>query len=208
MKFSIVIPQLFYDLIARILPGFFFLVLVILSIPELTRYFSTLVNTGGDNFIDSLGEGFGCIAVCYFFGWLFFAFTWGSKRDAMRKKHAEANNCEPKDLDEWYQRIRLAHPPAGFRIVKLRAEARMFEATRTAMLAVILLTLAYVLILARLSSYSTDSAFWVRPLIGVFIASVALYGFHKCEGRAWDYYWGNICSIYNILRPNRFTENN
>lgn len=205
MKFSIVIPQLFYDLIARILPGFFFIVLVLISMPELTRYLSPLTTTGRDNFLDSLMQGAGYAAFFYFFGWLFFAFTWGSKREEMREKYAKDNNCKPQDLDKWYQWIRLTHPPAGFRIVKLRAEARMFEATRTAMLALIILAFTYVLVLLimALSSSSTDTVFWLRPLIGVLIAAVSLYGFRKCEGRAWDYYWGNICSIYKILHdPN------
>jgi hypothetical protein len=200
MKFSIVIPQLFYDLIARILPGFFFLTLVLLSLPELTRYLYPHVIISGDNFVASLGRVVGYAAICYFLGQLFFAFTWGSKRKAIRKRYEE--EIGSKSINEKYQRIRLVHPPSGFRIVKLRAEARMFEATRTAMVAIIILTIVYLcilLILAISESYSINKVTWLRSLIGLLIAMVSLYGFYKREEKAWENYYGNINIIYKIL---------
>jgi len=197
MKFSIVIPQLFYDLIARILPGFFFLTLVLLSLPELTRYLYPHVIISVDNFVASLGLVVGYAAICYFLGQLFFAFTWASKQEEICEKHGGS-----KSINEKYQRIRLSHPAAGFRIIKLRAEARMFEATRTAMLAIIILTIVYLcilLILAISGSYSINKVLWLRPLIGLLIATVSLYGFPKREEKAWENYYGNINIIYKIL---------
>jgi len=197
MKFPIVIPQLFYDLIARILPGFFFLALVQLSLPELTRYLYPHVITGRDSFVNSLGLVVGYAVICYFLGQLFLAFIWGSKEEEICEKHGGS-----KSINEKYQRIRLSHPAAGFRIIKLRAEARMLETTRTSMPAIIVLDIVYLcimIILAISESYSIDKVFWVRPLIGVLISTVSFYGFCRRERKAWKNYYGNINIIYDIL---------
>jgi hypothetical protein len=188
------------------LPGFFFLALVLLNLPGLTKYLYLHVFTGGVNFIDSLGHVAGCAAICYFLGWLFSSLTWRSKREAVREKYEKKGGL--KKMNEMYQRIRIAHPAAGFRIVKLRAEARMLETTRTAMIAIIILTIVYLcillilgimLILGYRSLYPIRNVMWVRSFIGLFIAGITLYCFYKREEKAWKNYYGNVNIIYEIL---------
>lgn len=314
VNISIIIPQVFYDLIARILPGFFFLVLALLSFPEFTDYLSPLSHGAKGNFVDSVGQGLVYTVFCYFWGWLFFAFVWGSKRHEIYHRHqsllsiddfidlpslanklkqpADAvsayladqlsaatrkmlKDCQclnpvpgplqitllkdlnsiirglsiydaerfagvslrpeseqlckeglkgdalrrlnrllledafpleisrhPKSLNSKYQWIRLAHPDAGFRILKLRAEARMFETTRTAMAVLVVLAIVYCvvcLVFLRPPLWPLTRAFWIRPLLGSFVAAVCFRGFRRSEVRAWDYYWANIRSVYQVL---------
>lgn len=200
MNFSIIIPQVFYDLIARVFPGFLFLVLVLLSVPESAEYLSPLGLTGKGNFVDSLGQGVVYAVLCYFLGWLFLALTWRSRRDEIRRKYQKRKDS--KSLNSKYQWIRLAHPPAGFRIVKLRAEARMFETARTAMIGVVVIAVVYVvavLVFVGPPCWPVNRAFWIRPLMGVLIATVSFCGFRKPEVKAWHSYCANICSVYDIL---------
>jgi hypothetical protein len=141
MKFSIVIPQLFYDLIARVLPGFFFLLILSLGIPNVMTQIPLSGSDGTENVMDSVGKGVVVAALSYLLGWVLLSFTCCSKRKPMRAKN-ERNN-DSKSLNKKYQWIRLSHPAAGFRIVKLRAEARMLETSRTAMIGVILINIFY-----------------------------------------------------------------
>lgn len=197
MKFPIVIPQLFYDLIARILPGFYFLALVQISLPRLARYLYPQLLTGRDSFVDSLGLLAGYAIICYFLGWLFLAFVWDSKQEEICEKHGGS-----KSKNKEYQWIRLSHPAAGFRIIKLRAEARMLETTRTSMPVIIVLAIVYlciVVILLISESNSIDKFLWMRPLTGVLISTVSFYGFRRRERIAWKNYYGNINIIYDIL---------
>ena len=204
MNISIIIPQVFYDVIARIMPGFFFCVLALLSFPEWKDYLSPLAHAGEINLAESVGHGVVYAALCYLLGWLFSAYQLGSKREDTREKHQIiAGN---KSFKKMYQWIRLSHPTAGFRIVKLRAEARMFQATRTATIVVVVLAVAYVVVLLAFFSPSVwplDRAFWLRPLLGVLIAVLSFFGFGRCEEKAWNYYWGNVLVVYDALHDDK-----
>jgi hypothetical protein len=154
-----------------------------------------------DNVIDSFGKGIAIVALSYALGWVFLSFTFLSKRDPMLKKIEE--NSGSKSLDTEYQWIRLSHPPAGFRIVKLRAEARMLEASRTAMIAVILIAIPYAEYLSVVSVISADRTLyvinWIRLIVMLIVASFLCIGFSLREKNAWKNYWGNIHTIYKIL---------
>lgn len=213
MNFSVFIPQLFYDIIARVLPGFFFLTLLSYGTPLWLRYIKPPVLFGGHMILDAVSYA----ACCYFLGWIFSTFTWYSQeRDKieslwdrikslwdrikslwLERHKPEAQTAKPYSFPRKseYQWIRLAHPEAGFRIVKLRAEARMCEATRTAMLIVILACLVYLYVRRD----SDSMIFCVQPLITILIAGSAYFGFRRFEWHIWDSYWGNISSIYKIL---------
>ncbi|MFA5263985.1 MAG: hypothetical protein WC378_09160 [Opitutaceae bacterium] len=200
MNISIIIPQVFYDFIARILPGVFFSILALLSFPEWTGYLSPLALSEKTSFMQSLGQGVLYAALCYFLGWLFFAFSPGTMRDESRRKYQ--NDGDSKSLNAMYQWIRLSHPPAGFRIVKLRAEARMFQATRTGMIVIVVLAVAYVtglLLFLSPPPWPPDRVFWMRPSLGVLIAIISFLGFRKCEAKAWNYYWSNVRTVYDLL---------
>jgi hypothetical protein len=73
MNISVIIPQVLYDLIARILPGVFFSILALLSFPEWAGYVSPLASTEKNNFVQSLGQGFIHAALCYFLESLVFS---------------------------------------------------------------------------------------------------------------------------------------
>ena len=161
---------------------------------------SPLASTEKNNFVQSLGQGFIYATLCYFLGWLFFAFSSGSKREETKKKYEK--DGDSKSLNAKYQWIRLTHPSAGFRIVKLRAEARMFQATRTGMIAIVGLSVVYiagVLLFLGPSLWPPEKAFWLRPAAGLLIAGISFYGFGICEGKAWDYYWANVRIVYKAL---------
>ena len=205
MKFSIVIPQMFYDLIARILPGFFFLAFLFFSLPGWGRPLYLPIVAGG-NSVDSLGILLGYAVLCYFLGWLFLALTWDSKRLAFlwgsKRKEVKAkyDKDDSMSINEKYQRIRIAHPEAGFRIVKLRAEARMLEATRTAMVAIMIITIIYLIIyIISLILENRLNVTCVRPFIGLFVAGITYYTFRKREVKVWDNYYANINVVYKIL---------
>ena len=197
MKFAVVVPQLFYDLIARVLPGLLFLLFITSAFPGIPNHVIPSTLPADSNLVDSLGRGFCYIALCYFLGWLFFAFTCASHRESVREEYEKEG--DRKSLNAKYHWIRLTHPAAGFRIVKLRAEARMFETTRTAMLLVAALCLVSGLSLLVPSLRSTGAVLSARRVLVMLAAIVSAVGFRKCERRAWDYYWGNIRSIYKTL---------
>lgn len=199
MKFSIIIPQLFYDLIARVLPGFFFLLILVMGIPDVMSQILLFRPNETDNVIDSFGKSVAIIALSYALGWVFLSFTFLSKRDPMLKEIEK--NSGSKSLDAEYQWIRLSHPPAGFRIVKLRAEARMLETSRTAMIAVILIIIFYSVYLKVESSSgrTQDMIVGIRLIVMLIVSSVLCFGFFLREKNAWKNYWGNIHSIYDLL---------
>lgn len=197
MKFAVVVPQLFYDLIARVLPGFFFLLFITYAFPGILGALISSVFPANSNLVGSLGQGFVYIVLCYFLGLLFFAFTRSSLRESVREKYEKEGG--ERSLNSKYQWIRLAHPAAGFRIVKLRAEARMFETTRTAMLVVTAICFVSGLSLLVTHLRSTGTILWGKCDFVMLAAAVSAFGFRKCEKRAWTYYWRNIRSIYKIL---------
>lgn len=200
MNISVIIPQVFYDLIARMLPGVFFSILALLSFPEWVDYVSPLASTEKNNFVQSLGQGFIYAAICYFLGWVFFAFSSDSKREEAKKENEIPG--DNKSLDAKYQWIRLVHSSAGFRIVKLRAEARMFQATRTGMIAILGLTFVYIagaLLFLKPSLWPPEKAFWLRPVVGLLIAGTTFFRFETRERKAWNYYWKNINAVYGAF---------
>ena len=206
MNISVIIPQVFYDLIARVFPGVFFTILALLSLPDWAGYLSPLASTDNSNIIQSLGKDFIYAVLCYFLGWLFVSFSSNSarekSRDGQQELTAEQKEARAKDLDTRYQWIRLAHNSAGFRIVKLRAEARMFQASQTGMLVLSALAFIYIvcaLIFLEPTVWPIGKAFWLRPTMGIFIAAISFLGFRICERKAWGYYWGNVDIVYNAL---------
>ena len=193
MKVSIIIPQLFYDLIARILPGFLFLILIVVFIPDIQNQIIILNSQSEPNFIESLGHGLSIIVVCYFLGWLFRAFIFFSKEKKTMTRDAKYYN-------QRYQWIRLYNPDAGFRIAKLRAEARMLETTRTALVIFILTFSVYWAYSSFVQvSIINQDTYLTRFLTGLAISLLIIIGFMINETKAWKNYWGSISTVYEIL---------
>jgi hypothetical protein len=214
MNLSVTIPQVFYDLVARVIPGFAWLIVMQLYAPGA---FATLMPTSaGDSrgVVPALGRGIGYAVACYLIGWILHGLTWGSMRkrtkSAKKKTGHNSENTAAKDrarttkikpsLSKKYQWIRLANPAAGFRIVKLRAEARMLETTRTALF----LSAAPIIVLILVKVTSVDvlrtEVSIVRLSITLLLTlAAALVIWLKLERRAWANYRGNISSIYGVL---------
>ena len=135
--------------------------------------------------------------VSYLMGWVLFAFTFWSVEDKVKEKH------KPKDenaasITERYQRIRIDNEAVGFRILKLRAEARMLERSRTGMVFVFVISVGLLLLnqSALLPMFGQSALGWGVKLGVPLILAVA---FRKCERLAWDGYYGNIMTNYEIL---------
>lgn len=152
MNLSVTIPQVFYDLIARVLPGFFFFFLFKTVVYDTSITINVLKNTGSENFISSLGNGLGYLFIFYLVGWLLHAFTFCSYEKKIKNKFEKKINEENEKKQEstsftdMYQILRIINPNVGFRIVKLRAEARMIECTRTGMILLAFLVLSLFLL--------------------------------------------------------------
>jgi hypothetical protein len=197
MKFSIVIPQIFYDVIARVLPGLLFIIILYLAFPnEMIMKLEFIKSGQGNNFIDSLGKGILLIIISYFLGWIFSSLIYLPYEEDIRKKKEKENE---KSLKEKYQWIRLSHPAAGFRIVKLRAEARMLETSRTTVTFASVVVIIYELYSNKFEICILNNISWVRIIIILLTAILICFSFYYREKKAWENYWGNIQTIYKLL---------
>ncbi|MBX2819787.1 MAG: hypothetical protein KTR29_08905, partial [Rhodothermaceae bacterium] len=114
MNISVTVPQIFYDLIARILPGFLFLVVYQGIFSPLGLALPVELGDSGSNFVGSLLTGIGYSGICYFVGWVLTAFTLGSKSTAVKRKHTSKDLIP--SMSEMYHEIRLLNSGEGFRI--------------------------------------------------------------------------------------------
>ena len=98
------------------LPGFLFLVGLRACLAGTRVDPSPVLAVQSATSVGNVLEGLGFLVLCYFSGWLLRGVRWP--------------NVQPDESPEFrtmYQRVRLQHPESGFRIVKLRAEARLLE---------------------------------------------------------------------------------
>ena len=212
MRLLIIVSQMFYDLIARVLPGFFFLLVVSLGWPDLALHLLMLVFGAANNARVSvhIGGGLATIGLSYMLGWVFSGFVTKSF-ESPTYEQASAKNTESqllaqgerKSLEAMGQWIRLFHPPVGFRIVKRKAEARLLETSRMAMTFVMGLAVFHGLLLLYMR-WGTDRPFsdmeLVRPVVILATAWLLRRGFHRCEKRAWEKCWADTCGMYEILQ--------
>lgn len=201
MSFSVTIPQLFYDLIARVLPGFLFIILIRVAFAWSGLQILALFDSNSENFVKTIGSGIGYLIISYFLGWTFRAFTFWSFEAGVRNGYGpkKQEGEEPLSLSGMYQQIRLKHAAAGFRIVKLRAEARMLETTRTAMAVVVLIVVLHFLYSVAAHDPFDPAARSTEIAAGI-IAAFLLLALLISEKRAWDQYYGNIPAIYELVK--------
>jgi hypothetical protein len=196
MKFSITIPQLFYDLIARIMPGFLFLVLLRIDLDLLGQDFGVLSDESSGNFVTSFLNGIGVAMLCYFLGWIFSSFSFASSSTSIKNEEIKKNEIALLDM---YHFIRFMNPNEGFRIVKLRAEARMLESSRIGMFALIIILIA-IFILYQFSLIDLRSVALINWIIVFFIPGVFMLGFWLSESPAWKRYYGNIPITFSLIK--------
>ncbi len=197
MNLSLVIPQLFYDVIARILPGFLFLFILQHGLNGTEFELPGISTAPAENSISILFQGLAYLALCYFCGWSLRALRWPNLEKSVRKSFEK--NDGPSSRKK-FQIIRLEHPEAGFRIVKLRAEGRLLEVGRSGMWIAFAVTLIALLITD--SPIATVSMF--ARLSVPLLFSVAFFSFEK---RTWRHYYSNIDTLYALIidegRPKR-----
>lgn len=197
MKISVTIPQIFYDLIARVVPGFLFLLMLNFELSG-TGIEVIQLAAASNNSMVILLNALVYAVLSYLMGWMLLAFTFFSFEKGVRKEHKSKLSANSPSMSEMYHSIRIENEAVGFRIVKLRAEARMLETSRTGMVYIFVISLG-LLLLSRLGSFPLFSQpLWVWG-IKLCIPIVLAVAFWKCERRAWNNYYGNIPKNYEIL---------
>ncbi len=200
MNISVTIPQLFYDFIARILPGFLFLFMLNFELATVNINISDFV------FIDSSANSMatfinalGFVVLSYFGGWILSAFIFSDMENFFREycSHNE-KTYSMYELYDMQHKIRLKSESAGFRIVKLRAEARMLESSAIAMFMTVGITLLLFSLfkLSLTEFYNQSYLTWFFKLI---IPLVMAMSFQRLGKKAWDRYFGNVINHFEII---------
>ena len=143
---AVTIPQLFYDFIARVIPGFFLSALFLLFFPVLSEDYLPEAFTASDNFISSFFKAAGYLIICYIIGWILEGYRVKSRSKILKKEHEAKLDPDEIPLRKMYQKIRNTYEKVGYRIIKLRAEARMHEANRMAAYLVAILCFVFFII--------------------------------------------------------------
>jgi len=189
MNLSLVIPQLFYDVIARVLPGFLFLFVLQCGLSGTEFELTKISTTPAANSISSVFHGLGYLALCYFCGWILRALRWPNLEKPVRECFETEDGISPANK---YQIIKLEHPVEGFRIVKLLADGRLLEASRSGMWIAIVLMLITLVI--------TDTKYTaVSCLVRLGVPLVFSLAFIISEKRIWRQYYGNIDTLYTLI---------
>ena len=133
---SSLIPQLFFDLIARIIPGFVIMALFDMSVPYQWyigqgkyRLIDSLMSTGGLSFFFVIACLY-IISVIFFGIWKLFVSLHKTVKLLFSKDRKKDNTqyvgiLEDDNSDDRYNFIKLNAPIAGSRITKLKAEVHM-----------------------------------------------------------------------------------
>jgi hypothetical protein len=199
MNISITVPQLFYDLIARVYPGYLFLFMLKFSLKDIDIGLTISSLTPSTSSVGAIVNFIEYIILCYFAGWILRSFSlYGEDYKISRKNTPEDSAHKQPSLDEMFQRIRLKDEAVGFRIVKLRAEVRMLDAARTGML-IIFLIIYTTFIFQKLSLISgtvQSDGIWILKML---ISLVLALAFHRSLNPAMINYIGNVEIHYKIL---------
>ena len=197
MKISVTIPQIFYDLIARVVPGFLFLLMLNFELSG-TGIEVIQLAASSNNSMALLLNALVYAVLSYLMGWILLAFTFWSVGNRIRDEHESRLSENSPSMWKMYHSLRIKDEAVGFRIVKLRAEARMLETSRTGMVYIFVISLGLLLLskLGLFPSFSQSSLAWGAKLCISIILAVA---FRRCERRMWKNYYRNIPENYEIL---------
>jgi hypothetical protein len=122
MNFTVTIPGVFYDLIARVVPGFYTLILYRLVGTARGWQFTDILPPTPDPLANGqLLRGASFLMACYVIGWLL--------RGVASLVHTQrwSQPRPPQFLDAHYHDIRIRDQELGYRLLKGRAEATMLE---------------------------------------------------------------------------------
>ena len=134
MSMIVTIPQLFYDLIARVLPGYLFLIMLRVSLYGTGFSFEQFEIVQSVTSVGAILNGLSLLVVCYFVGWMLRSVSLrGVEHVGVRLLQEGGARPDLSEMATKFLKIRLKNETVGFRIRKLGAEARMFEASRTGM---------------------------------------------------------------------------
>lgn len=187
-------PQLFYDVIARIIPGFFFLFTLSFGLvdvlPMEKSHLAAAFNSA--DWMSSLFIGLIYLILCYLTGWVLSSFEFLSLEKKTKNEVSAKYFPQPADMKPFTDSIRAKFPDIGFRLVKLRAEAKMMEKLLWGM-AIALLVYA-VVGLTKHTNNTND---------GLLVALSALLclAFWVNQKKAWRKYWSSVATHYKILFP-------
>jgi hypothetical protein len=199
MQFSVTIPQLFYDLIARMIPGSLFLIMLSYEISGIGVNAPSLTNLSGNLlFITLLILISGIMS--YLMGWVLPSFSFLSAERNIKKEYEATLKAQKitVSIREMNDLIRIKNEGAGFRILKRRAEARMLESSRVGMFCIVWIATGLMLlnILKLLPSSNNTALEWI---IKIIIPIILTFAFWKQERHAWQAYYDNTISHYKIL---------
>ena len=184
------IPHLFYDLLARVIPGVIFLALVNLQGFQ-KALFGSVPDLKQANFMVALLGGLALIAAAYFSGWMLSVFS------ASRLKGYWGKQERGNQLRSAYYEVKLKSERTGFRILKLRAEARMLEAVQVAAVVLISLNLARsffpTVLQPDLAGTDEHSYFSIVTLVVIW------FGTQLAIGPAWHKYHSTIQTCQRLL---------
>ena len=189
---TITIPQVFYDLIARVLPGFFFCSLLSIYFPSFTPINSDFQSFNG-NLAIVFFKAVEAVFIFYFVGLFLQSIVIRSHRERIIRRFQKD---EVLPLYNQYQEIRIQDQAIGFRILKLRAEARMLEASRMAALIIAIMTICiniYFYVATKAHLISLQETLKIGVLIWIFFV------FHRAEKKYWSKYCRNIRGCYLLL---------
>ena len=194
------IPQLFYDVIARILPGYLFYCIFRLLTFDLKLKLPEFISTSQSNIATSIGAGIGIVIIFYFIGVLLTSFTFSSyKKDVKKKFEKKVKKLYPGlGLNDLYQCIRLKNESAGFRLVKLRAESKFIEVSRSFI--VILFIIFLVISLLHLFKALNIPSYSLLSFSIKFCSMIIIIiGLRLQEKIYWTRYYGNVLRIYPLV---------
>jgi hypothetical protein len=195
MNISVTIPQMFYDLIARAIPGFLFLVMLGFVLTG-TGEASIAASLSGMNSVTAIVIALAAIVLAYLLGWVLHAFTFLSASSKARAKYeSKKNKLSISDMYNW---IRIKDEVVGFRITKLRAEARMLEVSRSGLIYITAIA-AGLLALHKLAVLPMDGQSPLGWGVKLGVPLLMAIAFWKLERRAWEKYYGAVGSHYKIL---------
>ena len=146
--------------------------------------------------VGNVFEALGYLVLSYFAGWFLRGLRWPNLQPE-----------ESSDFQKMYQRVRLQHPESGFRIVKLRAEARLLEASRTGMWIVGGLALAAWVFRGTqlVAGDSIPHSIWaLRVGLPVLVGFVFL----SRERGVWAAYRGNVETLHELIFGERLPRQN
>ena len=207
MKFSVTIPQLFYDLIGRAIPGFLFLFMLSYEVSDTGGIVPSLTNLPGDLLSITIFV-LACGTMSYLMGWVLPSFSFLSAERNVKKEYETILKSQKITLSirEMYDLIRIKNEASGFHILKRRAEARMLESARVGMFYISWIALGLGLLnTPKLLPLSNNSA--TEWIIKVVIPIILTFAFWKQERRAWQAYYSNTISHYKILSAANIKRN-